>query len=38
LGAEFIRSLAIPDVEKQRLLELTPGAYTGKAAELAKRI
>jgi adenylosuccinate lyase len=36
--AEFIRGLQIPDADKKRLLELTPGAYTGKAAELAKRI
>jgi len=35
---EFIRGLAIPEAEKQRLLELTPGTYIGKAAELAKRI
>jgi adenylosuccinate lyase len=34
----FIRSLEIPDTEKQRLLELTPASYTGKAAGLAKRI
>ena len=36
--AEFVRGLAIPEAEKQRLLELTPATYTGKAAELAKRI
>ena len=36
--AEFVRGLAIPEAEKQRLLELTPGTYTGKAAELAKRV
>ena len=36
--AEFIRDLQIPEAEKQRLLELTPGTYTGKAAELAKRV
>ena len=35
---EFIRGLAIPDTAKQRLLALTPASYTGKAAELAKRI
>ena len=35
---EFIRGLPIPEAEKQRLLELTPGTYTGKAAELAKRV
>ncbi len=34
----FIKALAIPDAEKQRLLALTPATYTGKAAELAKRI
>ena len=34
----FIRGLAIPDAEKQRLLALTPATYIGKAAELAKRI
>jgi len=33
----LIRSLDIPDAEKQRLLALTPGTYIGKAAELAKR-
>jgi len=34
----FIRGLAIPDAEKQRLLALTPAAYIGKAVELAKKI
>ncbi len=34
----FIAGLAIPDEEKQRLLAMTPGSYTGKAAELARRI
>jgi len=34
----LIRSLAIPDAEKKRLLALTPATYIGKAAELAKRI
>ncbi|HSI54090.1 MAG TPA: adenylosuccinate lyase, partial [Ramlibacter sp.] len=33
----LIRSLQIPDAEKQRLLALTPATYIGKAAELAKR-
>ena len=33
----LIRSLAIPDPEKERLLALTPAAYIGKAAELARR-
>jgi adenylosuccinate lyase len=34
----FIEGLAIPDTEKQRLLAMTPGSYTGMAAELAKRV
>ena len=34
----FIAGLAIPEEEKQRLLGMTPGSYTGKAAELARRI
>jgi adenylosuccinate lyase len=34
----FIRTLNIPEAEKQRLLELTPATYIGKAAALAKRI
>jgi len=34
----FISGLAIPEEEKQRLLAMTPGSYTGKAAELARRI
>ena len=34
----FINGLAIPPNEKKRLLQLTPWNYTGKAAELAKRI
>ncbi|HUW26194.1 MAG TPA: adenylosuccinate lyase [Gallionella sp.] len=34
----FITTLEIPEVEKQRLLQLSPDTYTGKAAELAKRI
>jgi len=34
----LIRSLAIPDEEKERLLAMTPGSYTGKAAELARRV
>ena len=33
----FIRTLAIPEAEKERLLALTPATYTGKASELAKR-
>ena len=34
----FIATLAIPDAEKQRLLQLSPETYTGHAAALAKRI
>ena len=34
----FIRTLNIPEEEKQRLCELSPDTYLGKAAELAKRI
>ena len=34
----FINTLAIPDAEKQRLLQLSPDTYIGRAAELAKRI
>ncbi|MBK5102757.1 MAG: adenylosuccinate lyase [Burkholderiales bacterium] len=35
---QFIGQLAIPDAERQRLLALTPWTYTGKAAELARRV
>ncbi len=34
----FIAELAIPQAEKDRLLAMTPGSYTGKAAELARRV
>ena len=34
----FIDGLAIPQAEKERLLAMTPGSYTGLAAELAKRV
>ena len=34
----FIQALEIPEAEKQRLLQLSPDTYLGKAAELAKRI
>ena len=34
----FVRSLEIPEAAKESLLQLTPWDYTGKAAELAKRI
>jgi adenylosuccinate lyase len=33
----LIRALPIPDGERRRLLEMTPGSYIGKAAELARR-
>ncbi len=36
--AAFIRGLKIPAGAKRRLLALTPAAYTGLAASLAKRI
>jgi adenylosuccinate lyase len=36
--AAFVKGLAIPDEAKKRLLALTPGKYTGLAAELAKRL
>ncbi len=35
---ELIRSLDIPEPEKQRLLAMTPARYTGLAAELAKGV
>jgi len=35
---EFIETLELPEAEKARLRALTPGSYTGKAAELAKRL
>ena len=34
----FIATLEIPTAERDRLLAMTPGNYTGKAAELARRI
>ncbi len=34
----FIEGLEIPQAEKNRLLAMTPGSYTGKASELAKRV
>ena len=36
--AAFIRTLEIPATERERLLALTPGNYTGHAVTLAKRI
>jgi adenylosuccinate lyase len=35
---EFIGSLELPDEAKQRLLDLTPGSYTGLAQSLASEI
>ena len=35
---EFIESAGIPPVERTRLLALTPAAYIGHAAELARKI
>jgi adenylosuccinate lyase len=35
---QFIATLAIPDEAKALLVAMTPASYTGKAAELAKRI
>ncbi len=34
----FIQGLALPEDEKARLLKLTPAAYTGRAAELARKL
>ena len=34
----FIQTLELPESEKARLMEMTPGNYIGKAVELAKRI
>jgi adenylosuccinate lyase len=34
----LIRSLEIPQAEKERLLAMTPASYVGKAAELARRL
>jgi adenylosuccinate lyase len=35
---KFIGTLKLPEAEKKRLLALTPAAYTGMAAELARRV
>ena len=35
---DFIRSVAVPEEAKTRLLALTPAIYTGAAAELARKI
>ncbi|MGB8856483.1 MAG: adenylosuccinate lyase, partial [Burkholderiales bacterium] len=34
----FINTLALPEAEKKRLLEMTPATYIGLAARLAKNI
>ena len=36
--ADFIRTLEIPEAERERLLAMTPGSYTGQAVALARRI
>jgi adenylosuccinate lyase len=35
---DFIRSLAIPEADKARLLRMTPADYTGNAADQARRL
>ena len=35
---QFIAGLCIPEVEKNRLLTMTPSSYTGKASILARKI
>ncbi len=35
---QLIRSLDIPEADKQRLLAMTPASYIGKATELAQRV
>ena len=34
----LVRSLEIPQAEKERLLAMTPASYTGLAATLARRV
>jgi len=34
----FIRALDIPQPDKDRLMAMTPASYTGRAAELARRV
>ena len=36
--AAFIDTLELPEAEKTRLKAMTPGSYTGQAAQLARRI
>jgi hypothetical protein len=33
---EFVRALPLPKADKERLLKMTPAAYTGIAAKLAR--
>lgn len=35
---QFIAKLPLPDSDRQRLLDMTPASYIGKAAELARKI
>ncbi len=35
---DFVQSLDLPEAERQRLLAMTPGDYTGLAADLARRV
>jgi adenylosuccinate lyase len=35
---QFIAKLPLPETDRQRLLDMTPASYIGKAAELAKKI
>ena len=35
---DFIRSLELPEDEKDKLLALTPASYTGLASQLAKNV
>jgi adenylosuccinate lyase len=35
---QFISTLPLPAVDRQRLLDMTPASYIGKAAELARKI
>jgi adenylosuccinate lyase len=36
--AEFIRTLDIPEQARESLLGMTPGSYTGNAAEMAAKV
>jgi adenylosuccinate lyase len=36
--AEFVKTLDIPDTARQQLLDLTPAAYTGNAASMARSL